>query len=71
MTLLPIKTRVKFGSKDTITGTIVGYGTMFAHGGMNVIQTYAVRLDADHQGKIPCGSYVSTLLVCADGLTKI
>ena len=72
MTLLKIGTRVKFGS---IPGTVVGHGTMQSPGG-TTIATYAVRLDEKFRGYLrhsdpPNASYISTMLVCADGVTRI
>lgn len=68
MLILKVTDRVKFGKT---TGTIVGHGTMKSPGGSAVL-TYAVRLDGEFRGYIgKTGNYVSTLLVCADGVTKI
>jgi hypothetical protein len=74
MEILPIGTPVKFGNGDKITGTIVGHGTMMSPSKATYV-TYAVRLDEQFQGWLGAeswwASYISTLTVCADGVTKI
>lgn len=74
MTILKIGDRVRFGDGGKITGTIAGHGTMVSLGGSTIL-TYAVSLDQQFRGHIINGnkyaSFVSTLLVCADGVTKI
>jgi hypothetical protein len=75
MSILPTNARVKFGNKDAITGKIVGHGTMLTPSRITVV-TYAIELDDKFQGYIgdekhPNTSFISTLLVCADGVTRI
>lgn len=70
MIILRVNDRVKFGDRNSKTGTIVGHGTMLTPGG-SIVFTYAVRLDEQFQGHISSGHFISTLLVCADGVTKI
>ena len=71
MIILALNDRVKFGDRNLTAGTIVGHGTMKTPGGLTVL-TYAVRLDEQFQGHITKnGPFVSLLLVCADGVTKI
>lgn len=76
--LIKVNKRVKFGSGGMITGTVVGHGTMMSRGNM-LMTTYAIRLDEEFRGYIQAeadkpgylGSYVSTLVVCTDGVVKI
>ena len=74
MSILPTNARVKFGSTDTITGKIVGHGTMLSPSGTTIV-TYAIELDEEFQGYISNKnhhnlSFISTLLVSADGVTR-
>lgn len=75
MQILKINDRVKFGNRNEITGTIVGHCTMLSHGKSVQLLTYAVRLDDEFQGYVQrngCeSSFISTMLVCADGVTKL
>lgn len=69
MKILAIDDKVEFGSKNRLAGTIVGHGTMKTPGG-STVPTYAVRLDKQFQGYLDNGSFISTMLICADGVTK-
>lgn len=74
MSILPTNARVKFGDGNKITGTIVGHGTMLSN--LTTIVTYAIRLDEQFQGYVgddnhPNTSYISTMLICADGVTRV
>ena len=77
MIILKINDRVKFGSGGKLTGTIFGHGTMMGVGSGCTMLTYAVYLDEEFHGYIggdgpsAAGPFISTLLVCADGVTKI
>jgi hypothetical protein len=72
MQLLKINDRVEFGNARELTGTIVGHGTMQSPGG-STIATYLVRLDEKFQGHLDQAmhTFISTLVLCADGATKI
>jgi hypothetical protein len=74
MIILATNTRVKFGNRNEKTGTIVGHCTMMRPTGTTIL-AYAILLDEEWQGYINHdsgkGSYVSTLLVNAESVTKI